>query len=165
MNEQWKTIRDYKDYDVSNLGKVRSRKFGKLRTLKQFDGSAGYLQVHLYANGKCTTHNVHCLVAEAFLGPCLEGHECNHKDGVKHHNDVMNLEWVTPAENMAHASKMGLMVCGEQNGSSKLTATQVIEMRRLHAEGASLRKLGKMFGVHNSTVNKIVNFKTWRHTQ
>ena len=165
MTENWKQISGRPDYEVSDLGRVCSLKWGKHRILKQSDNSAGYPHVNLFANGKRKTRMVHLLVAEAFLGPCPEGHEVNHKDGVKRHNDVMNLEWVTSAENSAHAERLGLVnhAHGERQGRSKLTAAQVIEMRRLHAEGASQRELAKRFVVSRPNVGHIVNFKTWRH--
>ena len=163
MTENWKQILDYPDYDVSDLGRVQSLKFGKTRILKPNDNGNGYLRVNLYANGKRKKRKVHRLVAEAFLGPRPEGHEVNHKDGIKSHNKATNLEWVTSAENQAHASSLGLKACGEQNGSSKLTTAQVIEMRRLHALGQTHRKLGNLFGLHHSTVGRIVRFERWRH--
>jgi hypothetical protein len=50
---------------------------------------------------------VHTLVALAFHGPRPEGHQVNHKDCNPRNNKPSNLEWVTPAENMAHAAMMG----------------------------------------------------------
>ena len=54
MQEQWKPIKDFENYEVSNMGQVRSlnyRRTGaakKLRLRKQRDG---YLYVKLYKNG------------------------------------------------------------------------------------------------------------------
>jgi hypothetical protein len=39
--EEFKSIKDYEDYQVSNLGNVKSLKFGNDRILKQFN-SHGY---------------------------------------------------------------------------------------------------------------------------
>ena len=47
---------------------------------------------------------VHRLVARAFLGPppSSEHSHVNHKDGDKQNNAAANLDYVTPAENVAH---------------------------------------------------------------
>ena len=165
MTEQWKAILDWPDYDVSDHGQVRSHKYGKIRILKQNSNSDGYPQVRLYTNGKHKTRSVHCLVAEAFLGPQPEGHEVNHRDGLKHRNVPSNLEWVTHLENIAHAERLGLAnrARGEQHGRAKITVAQVIEMRRLHALGKTRSELGKRFGVTPQNVGHVVNFVTWRH--
>lgn len=53
---------------------------------------------------------VHVLVAHAFLGPCPPDHEVNHKDGDKANNRWDNLEYLTHAENMQHAVRIGLPI-------------------------------------------------------
>ena len=165
MVENWKQISGYEDYDVSDQGRARSLKFGKIKILKPDNNGCGYLRVHLYIKGKRTTRTVHSLVAEAFIGPRPEGCEVNHKDGIKCHNEATNLEWMTPAENTAHAERMGLRFRprGERNSNSKLVAAQVVKMRRLHAEGASQRELIKLFETSQANVSRIVHFVSWRH--
>lgn len=102
--EIWKDI--YAEYQVSNLGRVYSKKTNKL--LRPALDSWGYLQVCLYVNGKPTSKKVHRLVAEAFI-PNLENKKTiNHKDGNKLNNRVDNLEWATDSEQQIHAYKIGL---------------------------------------------------------
>ena len=62
---------------------------------------------------------------------------------------------------------------GETNPHAKLTEQQVLKMREL-AEDETFRKdfpsqmqicvkLSKMFGIHHSTVNSILNRTSWKH--
>ena len=62
--EYWNDIEGYPNYSVSNFGRVKSKKTGKL--LKSYK-TKGYLRVSLYndAGRKCKL--VHRLVAEAFI--------------------------------------------------------------------------------------------------
>ena len=67
MEEIWKDKKDYEgSYQVSNLSRVKSIKFGKERILKQ-KIRRGYYYVGLSKNGKVKNYFVHRLVAEAFL--------------------------------------------------------------------------------------------------
>lgn len=94
-------------YLISDSGQVFSTKSNKY--LKTPCGNVGYPLVNLTAGkGKRTTHTVHSLVAEAFIGSRTPNHEINHKDGCKTNNHVSNLEYVIPSDNVRHAYKTGL---------------------------------------------------------
>ena len=119
--EIWKTIEDFPNYEVSNLGNVRNKKRGIL--LKQTMGREGrYLSVYLCNNGKENTQRVHRLVAEAFLGK-HPGMVVNHIDGDKLNNCLDNLEWCTAKENNVHAIKNGL----NHPGSYQKRTIRIIE--------------------------------------
>lgn len=76
--------------------------------MKQHFDKDKYLIITLN-NKKKKTFKVHRLVAEHFI-PNLQNKPCvNHIDGNKQNNNVNNLEWVTPSENMLHAYKKGLI--------------------------------------------------------
>ena len=107
--EQWKEIQGHPNYEVSNLGRVRSKtkkvqtKAGwsftsKGRILKPW--IASYPTVQLTNNQRCAVHR---LVAEAFIPNPENKAEVNHKDGNKLNSHIDNLEWVTHAENCIHA--------------------------------------------------------------
>ena len=67
------------------------------------------MTVHLYENGKWYTKRIHRLVTEAFLDrPNSESWQVNHINGDKRDNRLVNLEYVTPSENMRHAYANGL---------------------------------------------------------
>jgi hypothetical protein len=52
---------------------------------------------------------------------------------------------------------------GERHGSSKLTAEQVREIRRAHADGVQQHQLAQRFGVVQATVYSIVSRRRWTH--
>jgi len=53
---------------------------------------------------------------------------------------------------------------GELHGQARLTASQVIEMRRAYAAGeGSYAQMAARFGVHPQTVASIIQGKRWRH--
>lgn len=51
---------------------------------------------------------------------------------------------------------------GESNGRARLDAAQVAAIRAEAADGAKQRALARKYGVSFSTINKIVNRKSWR---
>lgn len=52
---------------------------------------------------------------------------------------------------------------GEENGRSKLSSEQVIEMRQLREEGMSYGKLSKKYGVSKPVVINIIKRVKWKH--
>lgn len=118
--EKWYSICGYAGYyEISDTGIVRSiprvinilnggkRKLtGKI--IKPRPNNCGYLEVRLSMFGMLTTKFVHILLAEIFIPNPENKKEINHIDGNKLNNSIENLEWVTHAENIKHAYKLGL---------------------------------------------------------
>lgn len=120
MNEVWKTINGYEDYQISNLGRVKSLCKNKPIMLKAGRAKSGYFTVCLHKNKQPLTHNIHRLIAEHFIPNPENKKYVNHIDGNKENSTLSNLEWVTHAENMQHAYDTGLMkkrkcICVETN--------------------------------------------------
>jgi hypothetical protein len=162
--EEWRPVVGWEDkFEVSSLGHVRRISSGDIMTEyptgPDYKTGGGYRMVCF---GHDKLRRIHRLVAEAFLGPCPPGHECNHIDGIKFNNRLENLEWVTPAQNGHHASVAGLMPCGERHGRVKLTEADVrtIKSLRGHVTG---RELAKRFGVVEATISMILAGKRWHH--
>ena len=100
--EVWKDVKDYEEYyQVSNLGRVRSLRFNKVKLLKQSINHGGYSYVNLPRNKKPLTFTIHRLVAVAFLNhtPCRYKLVVNHINFNKLDNRVENLELVSNREN------------------------------------------------------------------
>ena len=121
IQEIWKPIAECNgEYLVSNLGRVKSLKFGKEKILKQ-SNSMGYLRITLKKrDGKQKTPKVHRLVALAFIPNPNNKPQVNHKDGNKYNNHIDNLEWSTCQENVQH---------GWENGLYETTRKCVIQIR------------------------------------
>lgn len=122
MTELWRDIPGYEGYyQVSNLGRikslprlVKSKNNGVRKTkeilLKPQSDDEGYQSVGLHKENSQKDCRIHRLVAEAFIPNPENKPQVNHIDGVKYHNNVRNLEWVTNSENMIHALNSKLFV-------------------------------------------------------
>ena len=101
MTEIWKDIPGYEGkYQVSNLGQVRSLKFGKIKILKQEDKN-GYKRIQL----KKKHFLVHRLVAICFIDNPLNYPIINHKDEDPSNNRIDNLEWCSIQYNNNYSRK------------------------------------------------------------
>lgn len=109
MEEIWKPIKGYEEYEVSNLGRVRSLpkitrsvvpdRYNSTRILKQSPDGKGYMMVWLYKGKKRKTMKVHRLVANAFISNPECKPQIDHINAVKTDNRVCNLRWCTEKEN------------------------------------------------------------------
>lgn len=98
--EDWKTIVDYNNYEVSSFGRVRNKNTGRI--LKA-SSKGGYYTVGL-SNVVTKSFRVHQLVAKAFIPNPENKNQINHKDKNGLNNKVSNLEWCTNKENCIHRS-------------------------------------------------------------
>lgn len=107
MEEIWIDIEGYDgDYQISNLGRVKSLKGKRERFLTPtFTGGNDYLEVSLCKNNKRKHHLVHRLVALAFVDGYEEGFVVNHIDENKTNNIYSNLEWVSVRENNVYGDR------------------------------------------------------------
>ena len=104
MNEIWKAIEDYPNYEVSNLGNVRNKK--TKRVLRPAKLNTGYLQVRIKdSTGVYRGRNIHRLAMITF-NPVenMDDLQVDHIDFNRQNNCLENLRWLTPTENRRRKS-------------------------------------------------------------
>ena len=104
--KEWMLHPIYTSYTVSSCGNVHHIK--KTKNLNKYITHKGYETVYVYLEGVRYGRMIHRLMMEAFHPTKDTSLQVNHKDGVKTHNDLCNLEWCTASENVVHAFDMGL---------------------------------------------------------
>lgn len=106
MGEEWKPISGFEGlYSISNKGRLKSYKvYPEGKVMKLTNKTGDYLRVVLQGRGKeRKSISVHRLVAAHFIPNPSDFPVVNHLDGNRQNNDVSNLEWCTPSQNMRHA--------------------------------------------------------------
>ena len=103
MREEFRKIKGFEDYEVSNLGRVRSLKFNKIKYLSIPVIIGKYNKVILNNKGFRKTYQVHQLVAMAFLNHKPNGHKLvvDHIDNEPSNNNLRNLQIITSRQNLS----------------------------------------------------------------
>ena len=96
--EHWVRVKGHPNYEISNFGRVRNRRTGRV-LVPVLNRKGGYYRVKLDG----VRYYVHRLVLLSFFNMDGEGLDVNHIDGDKLNNHLTNLEWVTRKENIRHA--------------------------------------------------------------
>lgn len=109
-NEVWVTpILDgvtFHDYKVSNMGRIKSFKFGKERLLKGTKTRKGYILIDLREGGEAHTYSLHRIVASMFIPNPDNLPMVNHIDEDKLNNTATNLEWCTVEYNNNYGTRL-----------------------------------------------------------
>jgi hypothetical protein len=172
-----KRIPEYPAYLVNRNGDVFSTRFhGKrpilrspkpaLRKLYLCPGHDGYLLAAIVVCYKSRVKycRVNRLVCSTFHGPPPSlHHEAQHKNGILTDNRSANLKWGLPIENAKDRERHGHTARGERQGAAKLSARDVVNIRRRYTKGETQKSIASDFNVWPSTVRMIIIGRTWGH--
>lgn len=117
----------------------------------------------IYIDGKnVRPHRAAYILAN---GPISDTDEVCHKCDNPRCNNPKHLFLGTHQDNMIDAAKKGRMKPpkGESHHLSKLTPEKVFEIRRLRADGVSVKALAIRYGVSKSSLSAVCTRKTWKH--
>jgi hypothetical protein len=180
-DEIWKPVTGAPLYEISNMGRVRSwakpgchgpsrgqRARSHHAVAPQWNGRPSLRYLRVVIAGRPI--RVHRLVLDAFVGPCPEGYHGAHLNGDSGDNRLVNLAWVTPAENVAHKERHGtdrrtilktrpeIQPRGERVWTAKITRSQADEIR---SSGEKTMVLMARFGLSRTQIYRIRKGLRW----
>lgn len=166
--EEWRLIPGCDAYQVSDLGRVRSRKrrgpswtsLAKDWMIVKPRPSNGYQNARVF--GRVAT-GIHCLVLSAFVGPCPDGLEACHWDGNKANNRLSNLRWDTRPNNHADKKRHRTNGQGQNNGMAKITDADALSIRQRYAIVRNFCAVAREFGVSDGCIRKVVYGRSFGH--
>lgn len=145
MKEEFRKIKNFDHYSISNLGRVYSHKSKKF--LKPFltiiENPQSYLKVRLSQNHVIKTFYIHRLVAAAFVSNPNQYNTVNHKDCDKHNNKADNLEFMSNRQNTYHAFTKGLI---------KIKQPQAVKNIEDNLYFYSLNEAARYYGISHQTI-------------
>lgn len=162
IEEIWKPIYGYENYQVSNTGLVKNNSSWKVlnkNTIGKYHGvtlckSSQHRKMQL----------IHRLVAKAFIPNPDNKPQINHIDGNKLNNHVSNLEWCTASENSIHSYKLGLSTPSKNNlgnfGAKAHRRRAVIAYKKngeFVGNYPTIRQAAKVFNISEGSIWNCIN--------
>ena len=184
MSEEWRPVVGYEGlYEVSDLGRVRSLpkavvttaarggtphvSFRRERIMKPAY-RMGYAGVSLSKDGRHRIWRVSRLVLFAFVGPPVgEATLSCHRDGNQSDDNVANLYWGTPQQNVddmfTHGNKIRSLTRNRiRPKQAKVTINEVRGIKLLLAAGRPATVIARDYGVSVQLIRMIQYGRTWR---
>jgi hypothetical protein len=137
------------------------------RVRAEYATRGGYLLVATTIRGVRTVTGAHRIVWTYFNAPIPNGLSINHKNGVKDDNSPENLELATYSQQRIHAIEVlkrnKWHPIGSLHPKTHITESDVLEIRRLRAEGQMIRVIAATYGMQKKAISAICNRRTWKH--
>lgn len=169
MNEEWRTIEAFPDYEVSSFGVVRRRRSvrgsAKGRVLTPHKDRDGYLCVYLVGGAaRMTRRRIHRLVLDAFVGPRPSGMVCAHADCNPANNRLDNLRWTTQRDNLQDSISRGRNPHGAKHGCATIDESIAAHIKATFTgKHGEQTRIARDIGVSLTIVNNILRGRAWRH--
>lgn len=176
-DEVWASVDGYGGhYEASSSGRIRVKDrvilkrhvsgkmmkqtySGKILSPSKAD-KYGHMSVSIGQSGAAFTVPVHRLVLLAFVGPCPDGLEACHNNGVASDNRIENLRWDTHASNNADRLTHGTYRRGEVHHCAKTSERNV---SAAILAGLSNSEIMEKLGVSRSQAHRIRTGESWAH--
>lgn len=160
LKEEWKDIKGYPNYQVSNMGRVKSLERNVVRgrgglykieekILKSVKNNGGYFSVSLSKENKSKYFSVHRLVASAFLPNPDNLPQVNHINEIKTDNRVENLEWCDRSYNINFGTRNK-----RASASCQKPILQVTKQGKIIHKWNSVREVERELGFNRSNIIK-----------
>jgi hypothetical protein len=158
LEEIWETMIEFEgNYEVSNLGNIRNKT--SKRNLSQHLINSGYLKTNIKYKGKSHNRLVHRLVAQYFCNGFREDLQVNHINAVRTDNRSVNLEWVTPKENIQDTISRGTFNVSSAHEVAherrKRPVAQIDSSGSIVNTFESAREAAKSVGIHENCISRV----------
>lgn len=165
--EEWRAIPGFQDYDVSNHGRIRSRKWGRERIRRvSIHAKDGHRFIMLSAGPRRHQLVVARLVLLAFIGPPPSAaHVACHDVGGNLNDYLWRLRWDTVQANNRDTVVHGTHFAprGSSHHFASLTERKVVAIRRRLAAGESQTSIAKRLKLSQGTISRVATRKSWKH--
>lgn len=158
--EIWVPI--FRHYEISNMGRVVSNKWGYRLLMKTCKNNRNYDCIDFRVNGKKYKTTVHRMVALIFVNNLDPNRvTVNHENG-KDDNRASSLSWMTYSENSQHGVENGYLHSGSSHYAAILDECQI---RTIKSIGNELPRwaVARYFKVKPSYISNVVRGKSWKH--
>lgn len=172
-NEIWDYITEFdisgvipNRYKISTYGRLLDTVSGNYYPTGNANENSYPNHVFKLIDGNSITVNLHQLVAKKFkpIRP-VDCDAIDHKDTIKHHNWVWNLDYVSRTENLNRAADKELFPTGEKHHSTKLTEKEVRRICELIAMDVKPSDIREEIGpdrLSKQTLSDIKSKRSWK---